>query len=93
MAAPLLNSRVANVFLRLCEETSLMPARRNAALPPRGKMNPWWLRVGEHLDLRKRFLESFRLKDTITTLDFESITRLGHKHTLDQDTSHYGLLY
>ena len=27
--------------------------RLNAALPALGKMDPWWLRFGEHRDLRK----------------------------------------
>ena len=30
--------------------------RLNAILPALGKMNPWWLRVGTHRDLRKRIL-------------------------------------
>jgi hypothetical protein len=32
-------------------------------------MNPWWLRVGKHRDLRKGILESSRLKDTIRVTD------------------------
>ena len=35
----------------------------------------------------ERFLESSRLKDTITTIDSESCDSIGgHKHSLDQDT-------
>ena len=39
--------------------------RLNEILPALGKINPWWLRVGKHRDLRKRVLESSWLKDTI----------------------------
>jgi hypothetical protein len=88
MAAPLLNRRVANVFLRLCEETSVMPA----LLTGLGKMNPWWLRVGKHRDLGKRVLECFRLKDTITVIESECCCRDSKpKDSLDQDTNNYTL--
>ena len=71
----------------LCEERSVTPARLKAALPALGKMNPRWLRIGEHRDLGKRVLESFRLKDTITPVDSEVYDSIGgHKHSLDQDT-------
>ncbi len=43
--------------------------RLNAVLPALGKMDPRWLQCGEHRDLRKRVLESFRLKDTIRAID------------------------
>jgi hypothetical protein len=50
-------------------------------------MNWWRLRFGEHRDLRKRVLESFRLKDTIKAIDSETYGSIGgHKHSLDQDT-------
>jgi len=42
--------------------------RLNAVLPALGKMNTRWLWVGKHRDLRKRVLESFRLKDTIRAI-------------------------
>ena len=43
--------------------------RLNAALPAFGKMDPRWLISGEHYGLRKRVLESLRLKETISTID------------------------
>ena len=87
MAAPRLSKRVANVFLRLCEETSVERAHLIAALPALGEMNLWWLRFGGHRDLRKRVLESFRLKDTIRNIESKCYGRNGKpKDSLDQDT-------
>jgi hypothetical protein len=43
--------------------------RLNAVLRAIGKMDPWWLRVGKHRDLRKGILESSRLKDTIRAIE------------------------
>jgi len=61
--------------------------RLHAALPALGKMNPWWLRVGKHSDLRKRVLESFRLKDTIRVTDSACYGPRGEpKDSVDQDT-------
>jgi len=45
--------------------------RLNAVLPALGKMDPRWLRIREHRDLRKRVLESFRAKDTIRAIESE----------------------
>jgi len=51
------------------------------------KMDPWWLRFGKHRGLRKRALESFRLKDTIRTIDSECYCPDGEpKDSMDQDT-------
>jgi len=84
----LLNSRVANVFLRLCDETSLTPARLNAVLAGLGKMNPRWLRFGEHRGLRKRVLEHFRLKDTIAAIEPEFYCLDGRpKDSVDQGSA------
>ena len=61
--------------------------RLNAVLPALGKMDPRWLRIGEHRDLRKRVLESFRLKDTIRAIDSECYGPDGEsKDSVDQDT-------
>jgi hypothetical protein len=50
-------------------------------------MNPRWLRFRKHRDLRKRVLESFRLKDTITLVESEGYSKDGGpKDSLDQDT-------
>jgi hypothetical protein len=50
-------------------------------------MNPWWLRVGKHRDLRKRVLESFRLKDTIKAIESECYGQNAEpKDSVDQDT-------
>ena len=63
--------------------------RINAVLPALGKMNPWWLWFGEHRDLRKRVLESSRLKDTIRAIDSECYCPDGEpKDSVDQDTSY-----
>ena len=62
---------MANVFLRLCEETSVTPALLNAALPALGKEDAWWAQFDAHRGLRKRVLESSRLKDTIRAIDQE----------------------
>jgi len=43
--------------------------RLNAALSALGKMDPRWLRIGEHRDFRKRVLQSSWLKDTIRVVD------------------------
>ena len=51
------------------QRDSVEHRRLHAALPALVKLNPWWLRVGKHSDLRKRVLESFRLKDTIRVMD------------------------
>jgi hypothetical protein len=59
----------------------------NAVLPALGKINPWWLRVGKNHDLRKRDLESSRLKDTITLIDSEGYsTNDERKDSVDQDS-------
>jgi hypothetical protein len=59
--------------------------RINAVLPALGKMNPWWLWFGEHRDLRKRVLESSRLKDTIRAIDSEYYALDGEpKDSVDQ---------
>ncbi len=50
--------------------------------------DPRWLRCGEHRDLRKRVLESFRLKVTIRAIDSECYGSDGEpKDSLDQDTT------
>jgi hypothetical protein len=60
--------------------------RINAVLPALGKMNPWWLWFGEHRDLRKRVLESSRLRDTIRAIDSECYCPDGEpKDSVDQD--------
>jgi hypothetical protein len=47
-------------------------------------MNPWWLWLGEHRDLRKRVLESSRLKDTIKPMNSEGYGKIGgHKDSVD----------
>jgi len=62
--------------------------RLNAVLPAFGKMDPQWLRCGEHLGLRKRVFESFRMKDTIWAIDSECYGPGGEpKDSVDQDTS------
>jgi len=62
--------------------------RLNAALPAFEKINPRWLRFGEHRDHRKRVLESSRLKDTIKATDSESYGPHGEpKDSVDQDTT------
>jgi hypothetical protein len=59
-----------------------------AVLRAIGKMNPWWLRVGKHRDLRKGILESSRLKDTIRVTDSVCYGQNGRpKDSLDQGTS------
>jgi hypothetical protein len=61
--------------------------RLNAVLPALGKMDPRWLRIGEHRDLRERVIEGFRLKDTIRTIDSECYGPDGEsKDSVDQDT-------
>ena len=63
--------------------------RLNAALPALGKMDPRWLRFGEHRGLRKRDLESSRLKDTIGAIDSECYDPHGElKDSVDQYTNH-----
>ena len=65
------------------------PGRINAVLPALGKMNPWWLWFGEHRGLRKRVLESFRVKDTIKDIDSECYGLDGEpKDSVDQDTGY-----
>ena len=72
----------------LCEETSVRPALRNAALPTLGKMNPWWLWFGEHRGLRKRVLERYRMKDTISgPIPHVMAPRGEPKESVDRDTS------
>jgi len=62
--------------------------RFNAVLPALGKMDPRWLRIGEHRDLRKRVLASFRLKDTISVIELECYGPYAEpKYSLDQDTN------
>ena len=91
MAAPRLNSRVANVFLRLCEETLVMRALRSAARPEFAKINLRLLRFGEHLRLRKRVFESFQFKDTITVIYSEGYgTDVEPKDSVGQDTPSKG---
>ena len=61
--------------------------RLNAVLPALGKMDPRWLRIGEHRGLRKRVLESSRLKDSIRAVDSECYGPGGEpKDSVDQDT-------
>jgi len=61
--------------------------RLNTALPALGKVNPRWLWFGEHRGLRKRVLESFRLKDTIRAIDSDCYCPDGEpKDSVDQDT-------
>jgi len=61
--------------------------RLNAVLPALGKMDPRWLRIGEHRDLRKRVLVSFRLKDTIRVIESECYAPDAEpKDSVDQDT-------
>jgi len=56
-------------------------------LPALGKMAPGWLRFGEHRGLRKRVLESSRLKDTIRVVDSKCYGPDSEpKNLLDQDT-------
>jgi len=56
-------------------------------MPTLGKMDPRWLRCGEHRGLRKRVLENSRLKDTITLFDSEGYsTDAEPKDSVDQDT-------
>ena len=63
----------------LCEDTSVRPAL--------GKMNTQWLRFGEHCGLRKRVLESSRLKDTIKPMNSEGYGNIGgHKDSVDHHT-------
>ena len=63
--------------------------RLNAALPALGKMNPRWLRIGEHRDLRKRVLVSFQLKDTIKPMNSEGYGKVGgHKNSVDHHTGY-----
>jgi len=51
-------------------------------------MNPWWLRLGKHRDLRKRVLESLPLKDTMRVVEYESYCPDGgRKDSLDQGAS------
>ena len=51
-------------------------------------MDPRWLRIGEHRDLRKQVLVSFRLKDTIRTIDSEGYGPYAEpKDSVDQDSS------
>ncbi len=51
-------------------------------------MDPRWLRIGEHRGLRKRVIESFRLKDTIRAIDSECYGPDGEpKDSVDQDTT------
>jgi hypothetical protein len=60
--------------------------RLNAVLPARGKIDPRWLRIGEHRDLRNRVLESFRVKDTIRASDSKCYGPDGEpKDSVDQD--------
>ena len=61
--------------------------RLNAAMPALGKMDPRWLRIGEHRDLRKRVVESSRLQDTIRASDSErSGPHREAKDSVDQDS-------
>ena len=61
--------------------------RFNTALPALGKMNPRWPGFGEHPDLRKRVLESSRLKDTIKPMNSEGYGNIGgHKDSVDHHT-------
>jgi len=61
--------------------------RLHAVLPALGKMDLRWLRIGEHRGLRKRVLESFRLKDTIRAIYSGCYGPDGEpKDSVDQDT-------
>ena len=85
IAAPLLSNRVANVFLRLWEETSVTPARQNVPLPALGKISPQRLRFGQHRDLREGILESSRRKNTIRVIGPVSYGPHGEpKDSVDQ---------
>jgi len=69
-----------------CERKRLY--RLNAVLPALGKMNPRSLRFRKHRDLRKRVLESFRLKDTITLVESEGYSKDAEpKDSVDQDSA------
>jgi hypothetical protein len=60
--------------------------RLNAVLPALGKMDPRWLRIGEHRDLRKQVLVSFRLKDTIRAIESECYGQDAEpQDSVDQD--------
>ena len=62
--------------------------RLNAVLPALGEMNPRWPGFGEHRDLRKRVLESSRLKDTIKPMDSEGYGKIGgHKDSVDHHSA------
>jgi hypothetical protein len=59
----------------------------NVALPTLGKVDPWWLRFGEHRNLQKRVIESFLVKDTIRAIDSKCYDSDGEpKDSLDQDS-------
>jgi hypothetical protein len=56
-------------------------------------MNPRWPGFGEHRDLRKRVLESSRLKDTIKPMNSEGYGKIGgHKDSVDHHTDVHLLL-
>ena len=66
--------------------------RLNTVLPALGQMNPRWLRCGKRRELRKRVLESCRLKDTIRYLYSEGYsTDAKPKDSVDQDTPRLSL--
>jgi len=51
-------------------------------------MNPWWLWLAGHCDLRKQVLVSFRLKDTIRVIESECYGQGAEpKDSVDQDGS------
>jgi hypothetical protein len=59
----------------------------NAVLPALGNRDPLWLRVSKRRDLRKRVLESSRLKDTISAIGPESYgTHAEPKYSVYQGT-------
>ena len=61
--------------------------RLDAVRPALGQMDPRWLRIAGHRDLRKRVLVSFRLKDTIRAIESECYGQNAEpKDSVDQDS-------
>ena len=71
------------------DECDSMEFRRlNAALPALGKIDSRWLWFGEHCGLRKRVLETSRLKDTMRDTNSEYYGPHGEpKDSVDQDSA------
>ena len=78
----------ACVYNGLVGQRNCMEYRRlDAVLPALGKMEPWWLRFGNHRDHGKRVLESFRFKGAISVIDSKCYGPDGEpKDSLDQGT-------